>query len=105
MPLDRRGIGMPKITFIAKMTVKPEREREFLECCRKLEEHVAAHEPDTIAYEFFRLREPNRFVVLESFRDEAAEHRHMSSPVLAQLGPRIAACLDGTWVREYFDPL
>ncbi len=96
---------MSKITFIAKMTVKPGREEEFLECCRQLEAHVRAHEPDTLAYEFFRMREPHRFAVLESFRDEAAEHRHMSSPVLAQLGPRIAACLDGTWVREYLDPL
>lgn len=96
---------MPKITFIARMTVKPEREREFLECCRQLEAHVRAHEPDTLGYEFFRLREPNRFAVLESFRDETAEHRHMSSALLAQLGPRIAACLDGTWVREFLDPL
>lgn len=96
---------MPKITFIARMTVKPEREEEFLACCRELEAHVRAHEPDTLVYGFFRLREPHRFAVLESFRDEAAEHRHMSSPVLAQVGPRIAACVDGTWVREYFDPL
>ena len=96
---------MPKITFIARMTVKPEREREFIECCRQLEEHVRAHEPETVMYEFFRLREPNRFAVLESFRDEAAEHRHMGSQALARLGPRIAACLNGTWVREYFDPL
>jgi quinol monooxygenase YgiN len=96
---------MPKITFIARMTVKPEKEREFLDCCRQLEAHVKAHEPDTLIYEFFRLREPSRFAVLESFRDEAAEHRHMSSAILAQLGPRIAACLDGTWVREFLDPV
>ena len=96
---------MPKISFIARMTVKPGKEREFLDCCRQLEAHVNAHEPDTLIYEFFRLREPNRFAVLESFSDEAAEHRHMSSPVLAQVGPRIAACLDGTWVREFLDPI
>lgn len=96
---------MPKITFIARMTVKPERAEEFLACCRELEAHVREHEPDTLAYGFYRLREPNRFAVIESFRDEAAEHRHMSSPVLAQVGPRIAACVDGIWVREYFDPL
>ena len=96
---------MAKITFIARMTVKPEREQEFIECCRELEAHVQAHEPDTLVYEFFRLREPGRFAVLESFRDEAAEHRHMSSQVLAQVGPRLAACLNGTWVREFLDPL
>jgi len=96
---------MAKITFIARMTVKPDREEEFLARCRELERYVRENEPDTLAYEFFRLREPNRFAVLESFRDEAAEHRHMSSATLAQIAPQIAACIDGTWVREFFDPL
>ncbi|HUI58930.1 MAG TPA: antibiotic biosynthesis monooxygenase [Steroidobacteraceae bacterium] len=96
---------MPKVTFIARMTVKPGREAEFIGYCRQLEQHVRAHEPEVLAYEFFRLREPNRFAVLESFPDEAAEHRHMSSARLAELAPRISACLEGTWVREFFDPL
>ncbi|MGC8517796.1 MAG: putative quinol monooxygenase [Steroidobacteraceae bacterium] len=96
---------MGKITFIARMTVKPKCEDQFLACCRKLEQYVRENEPDTLGYEFYRLREPNRFAVLESFRDEAAEHRHMNSAMLAELAPQIAACIDGTWVREFFDPL
>ncbi len=96
---------MAKITFIARMTVKPECEREFVAHCRSLEQYVRASEPDTLVYEFFRLREPHRFAVLESFRDEAAEHRHMSSAKLGELAPKIAACLEGTWVREFLDPL
>ncbi len=96
---------MAKITFIARMTVKQEREDEFLDCCRKLERYVRENEPDTVAYEFFRLREPHRFAVLESFKDEQAEHHHMSSPMLAQLAPQIAECVEGTWIREFFDPL
>jgi autoinducer 2-degrading protein len=96
---------MSKITFIARMTVKPGHETAFVTACRELEDYVRQHEPDTLLYEFFRLREPNRFAVLEAFRDEAAEHRHMGSAKLAEVAPRIAACLDGTWEREYFDPL
>ena len=96
---------MSKITFIARMTCKSEHEAEFVRHCRALQDYVRANEPDTLLYEFFRLREPNRFVVLESFRDEAAEHRHMHSKALAGIAPKIAACLDGTWEREYFDAL
>lgn len=96
---------MSKITFIARMTCKPERQQEFVGHCRALEAHVRANEPGTLMYEFFRLREPNRYAVLEAFRDEASEHRHMGSQVLAELAPKISACLDGTWVREFFDPL
>lgn len=96
---------MAKITFIARMTVKPGREKEFLGYCRALEDHVRANEKGVLAYEFFRLREPNRYAVIESFADEASEHQHMSSPVLADLAPKISGCLNGTWEREYFDPL
>jgi quinol monooxygenase YgiN len=94
-----------KITFIARMTCKPDKQREFAGLCRRFEDYVRENEPDTLMYGFFKLREPNRYAVLESFRDEAAEHKHMNSPMLAELAPKISACLDGTWVREYFDPL
>jgi autoinducer 2-degrading protein len=96
---------MATITFIARMTCKPEKRDEFIRLCRMLEEYVSANEPGTLAYAFYRLRDANRYAVLESFRDEAAEHLHMNSKMLAETGPKISACLNGTWEREYFDPL
>jgi quinol monooxygenase YgiN len=87
------------------MTCKPGKAQELVRLCRAIEAYVREHEPDVVAYEFFKLREPNRYAVLESFKDEASEQRHMSSATLAQIAPQIAACLDGTWVREYLDPL
>jgi quinol monooxygenase YgiN len=96
---------MSKITFIARMTVKPGCEAEFVGYCRELQRHVRAHEPEVLAYEFFKLREPNRYAVLESFGDHTAEDRHMSCAKLAEIGPKLSACLEGTWVREYLDSL
>lgn len=96
---------MATITFIARMTCKADKRREFVELCKRLERHVRDNEPGTLMYGFYKLREPDRYAVLESFRDEAAEHRHMNSAMLAELAPKISACLDGTWVREYFDPI
>ena len=96
---------MSSITFIARMTCKAEKQREFTALCWRLESYVRDHEPDTLMFGFYKLREPNRYVVLEGFRDEAAEHTHMTSAMLAEVAPKISACLDGTWVREYFDPL
>jgi hypothetical protein len=29
----------------------------------------------------------------------------MESPVLAAIVPKLSACIDGTWLREYFDTL
>ena len=96
---------MSKITFISRMTVKPGCEKEFIAICRQLEKYVHANEKDTTWFEFFKLREPQRYAVVESFPNEAAEHLHMSSKMLAEAGPKISACLDGTWSREYLDPL
>jgi autoinducer 2-degrading protein len=94
---------MPRITFISRMTVKPGREAEFVRICKALTEKVKASEPDLIYYEFFKLREPRRYAVLESFTSEEAEHQHMNSSWLAERVPAIVACVDGTWEREYLD--
>jgi len=96
---------MPKVSFISRMTVKEGREAEFVALCNALAERVRASEPDLLIYEFYKLREPRRYCVFESFPSEAAEHAHMSTPHLAEFGPKIADCVEGTWVREYLDPL
>ena len=96
---------MANVTFLSRMTCKPERVREFLSLCRRIEDHARANEPGTELFKFFKLREANRYVVLERFDDEAAESVHMQSTLLAEVGPKIADCLDGSWEREYFDDL
>jgi autoinducer 2-degrading protein len=85
------------------MTVKEGREEEFVRVCKALTEKVLANEKP-IYYEFFKLREPRRYAVLESFPSEEAEHAHMATPWLAEHAPAIIDCVDGTWVREYLDP-
>jgi quinol monooxygenase YgiN len=96
---------MARITFVSRMTVKAGREADFERVCRELTVTVRRHEPAVIYFEFFRLREPRRYAVLESFPDEASEQAHMNSPWLAAVLPVIADCVDGTWEREYLDAL
>ncbi|MEM9305446.1 MAG: antibiotic biosynthesis monooxygenase [Pseudomonadota bacterium] len=93
------------MTFIARMKIKPEMETEFIRLARELERHVHANEPDTLYYEFFRLREDLSFAVIEKFTDEAAEEAHQNTPYFKELAPPLIECLDGTYVREYLDPL
>ena len=98
---------MAAVSFVARMTVKEGREAEFIRLARELEEKVNANEPNTLYYRFFRLREPRRFAVMESFADEAAEELHMNSQFLAEYGPPLLDCMEGDppYVREYLDPL
>jgi quinol monooxygenase YgiN len=87
------------------MTVRAGSESEFVRLCHELTAVVREREPFVLWFDFFRLREPRRYCVVESFASEADEHRHMTTPHLAEYAPRIAACVEGTWVREYLDPL
>jgi autoinducer 2-degrading protein len=111
--LDRANTGergerlVAAISFLARMTVKPGREKEFLRLVRTLEEKVNANEPDTLYYRFFRLREARQYAVMESFADEAAEERHMNSDYLAETAPPLLDCLEGDppYVREYLDSI
>lgn len=98
---------MAKITFVARMTVKEGREDEFIRLAKRLEEQVTANEPGTLYYEFFRLREPRRYAVVESFESEAAEELHMRSDYLREIAPPLVDCLEGDppYVREYLDPM
>lgn len=93
------------LTFLARMTVKPEKEEEFKRLCRDLSEKVHANEPNTLAYEYYKLREPGGYAVLESFTDEAAEEVHLNQDYFKAVLDDILGCLDGTYVREYLDPM
>ena len=94
------------MTFIARMKIKEGKEAEYIALARKLTEKVHAHEPDTLRYEFFKLREePLGYAVFEQFVDEAAEEAHRNTPYFNELAPTLIDCLDGPYEREYLDPL
>jgi autoinducer 2-degrading protein len=94
---------MSRVTFLSRMTVKAGREAEYERLCKELAAETRAREPHVIYYEFFRLREPRRYAVLESFPSAAAEHEHLASEWFKKFAPGIIECLDGTYVREYLD--
>ncbi len=96
---------MSRITFISRMTIKPGREQDFVDACNELTAKVKAHEPGVIYYEFFKLREPRRYAVLESFPSEETEHAHMNSAGSRPSVPAssIASTAPGsasTWIRS-----
>ncbi len=92
-------------TFIARMKIFPEKEAQYLEACERMEKAVAENEPGALIYKFYRLREPNSFAVIESFKDEAADEAHQASDHFKEIAPLMIECIDGGWSREYLDPL
>lgn len=94
------------MTFLARMKVKEGKEEEFVRLARNLTAKVLENEPETLNYEFFKLRdEPRGYAVYEQFVNEAAEEAHRNTRHFHELAPGLIECLDGPYVREYLDPL
>ena len=94
------------LTFLARMKVKEGKEAEFIRLAKALTEKVHEKEPETVAYQFFKLRdEPLGYAVYEQFFNEEAEEAHLNTPHFKELAPDLIECIDGTYVREYLDPL
>ena len=64
-------------------------------------EAVAADEPDTLDYRFYRLDEPHAFAVFESFTGPEGDVAHQANPASVPIIERMIACMDGTYTREY----
>ena len=87
-------------TFLSRFKVKPDKDEEFLSLIADMEAN-AEHEPDTLAYKFYRLDEPHAFAVFESFTSEEADLAHQQNPASAPIIEKMIECIDGTYQREY----
>ena len=88
------------MTFLARFKVKPEKDATFVQLIARAEA-VAAQEPDTLAYKFYRLSEPHSFAVFESFTGPEADEAHQKNPAAAPIIAEMIDCMDGSYVREY----
>ena len=96
---------MAKMTFLARMKVHADKEQDFLRLVEALTEEVRQNEPETLAYEFFRLEEPLHYAVYEQFTGPDAEEMHRNMPYFADLAGPMIECLDGGYHREYLLPI
>jgi quinol monooxygenase YgiN len=94
------------MTFLARMKIKEGKEAEFIRLAKALTEKVHENEPETTAYQFFKLRdEPRGYAVYEQFFNEEAEEAHRNTAHFNEIAPDLIECIDGTYVREFLDPL
>ena len=94
------------MTFLARMKIKEGKEAEFINLAKALTEKVHEMEPETTAYQFFKLRdEPRGYAVYEQFFNEEAEEAHRNTAHFAEIAPDLIECIDGTYVREFLDPM
>jgi quinol monooxygenase YgiN len=93
------------ITFVTHTRVRPEDAPAFEAVLQEMCAKVAAHEPAVVHYGYGRSAEdPEVFVVVEIFPDEAARDVHAAMPFLAELFPKAAALAkDGQFDVKRYD--
>lgn len=90
--------------FVAKLVVKPDMAQQFERLQTELRELTHAKEPDTPVYELIRSRdEPNVYLCVATFTDEAAFDYHMQTDFHDRLVPGILECLAEEMDLGFYD--
>lgn len=83
------------IGIVATLKTQPGHEAAFEELAKALVAAVNANEPGCLLYTLFKAEEPNTYVFLERYQDEAALQAHRSSAYMKDLGRRMGDHMDG----------
>lgn len=84
------------ITFVAHCPVKPECAEAFEAAMTEMAENVRQHEPGAVYYEFSRsVDEPNVFLVIEVYADEAAFKAHWKTDFIRPSIAKTQPLMDG----------
>lgn len=100
------GRAGPMITFIAHLRVRPENAEALEALLTEVGARTRDNEPGVVYYEFGKsVDEADTYVMIEVYRDAAAQAAHMASPWVRESLPRSASLIDGPpQVRQYVSP-
>ena len=83
------------ISVVATLKIRPGKEQEFEQVASELVAKVNANEPGCLLYALHRGNDPQTYVFLERYADEAATEAHRASAHFKELGAKMGPCMDG----------
>lgn len=83
------------IGVMAKLKVKEGQADAFEAVAAKLVAAVNADEPGNLMYRLYKADEPNTYVFMERYQDEAALEAHRKAPHYGEHGRKMREFLDG----------
>ena len=95
------------ITFITHIRVSPENAAAFEAIITDVCVKVRENEPDVVYYSFARsVNDPNTYVVIEVYRDEAALRTHAESDYVKASVPKTSLLIEGGKydIQQYVSP-
>ena len=94
------------VTFIARMTVRPETVAAYQALMTEVRELTRANEPG-VAYDDFGISadEPDVYVVVEVYRDADAHAAHMQTSWVVESIPKSRTLVEGRFdIKQYVSP-
>ncbi|HSH99351.1 MAG TPA: putative quinol monooxygenase [Reyranella sp.] len=80
---------------IAKLTIKPGANADFEAAMKALQARVRSDEPGNKLYALHKTDDPNVYVMLERYDDQAALDAHRAAPHFKELGRKLGDYLAG----------
>ena len=82
--------------FVVKFKVKAGKNAEFEKAFREMQKAVASREPGNVYYDLYRIdQDPQTYVILEHYRDQAAVAAHRTSEHGKKLIAALGDLLEG----------
>ncbi|CAP86081.1 hypothetical protein EN45_054900 [Penicillium chrysogenum] len=100
---------MSEINVTAVFTPKPEKFEEVSTLVTEVIKQVQEHEPDTLLYYAYEIKDKNEIVIVERYKNQSAIRTHVKSPYFRTLLREIIHFVDeaggdqGRWVPEWFE--
>ena len=91
------------ITYICHLEVPAENRAALAEVLTQVRDRSLAEEPGVLHYSFAQaVNDPERWVVVEVYRDRAAHSAHMAAPWVVESIPQAQALIRGDFdIRHY----
>jgi len=83
------------IGLVATIKVKEGRTAEFEKTASELIKKVTENEKGVLLYVLFKAEEPNTYVFMERYADQAALDAHFTTEHMKTTGRAMGACFDG----------
>jgi quinol monooxygenase YgiN len=103
---DRRTKGLkgvtPMLGVVATIKVKEGQGAEFEKVATELVKKVNENEKGCLLYQLYHGEEPNTYVFMERYADQAAVEEHRGTEYFKTLGRAMGAFMDGKPVVQRF---
>jgi quinol monooxygenase YgiN len=78
---------------VVTQRVNPGKEQEFEALARQIEKNTLANDSGCLRYEWYRSAEPQTYILIERWTDQAAAQAHLAADHLTALRPKLSECV------------